>query len=246
MSASASAALQDPNAATRSETMAAAATGGERPAGGDLRLAQLLCSRLCHDLIGAAGAISNGIELLDDEAADTADIHDLLGLSGRQLNRRLAFYRHAFAMDGSHTAASFAEARRLASDFLTDTRIVLNWSESGIQDGRAGGGVSTVVVRMALCTILIAAEGLPRGGTLSVRIAARPAGTTLTVEGEGRDAALPQAVRTALSPPSAADAMTARTVPAYYLSQLARESAMHIDVQAHDGGFTLRIDPLHA
>ena len=33
----------------------------------DLIFTQLLCSRLCHDLVGPIGAISNGIELLERE-----------------------------------------------------------------------------------------------------------------------------------------------------------------------------------
>src|SRR5512134_1074198 len=69
--------------------------------GVDLRLAQLHCARVCHDLIGAAGAIETGVGLLAEEGADRADICDLIGLSGRQLSRRLAFYRLAFGMTGA-------------------------------------------------------------------------------------------------------------------------------------------------
>jgi histidine phosphotransferase ChpT len=32
----------------------------------DLRIIQLLCSRLCHDLVGPVGAINNGVELIGD------------------------------------------------------------------------------------------------------------------------------------------------------------------------------------
>ena len=70
-----------------SATAAALSTGGAGiPGAADLRLAQLLCARLCHDLIGAAGAIETGVDLLAEESADRADICDLIGLSGRQLN----------------------------------------------------------------------------------------------------------------------------------------------------------------
>ena len=38
----------------------------------DVRFASLLCSRLCHDIIGPIGAINNGIEILSGE--DDADM----------------------------------------------------------------------------------------------------------------------------------------------------------------------------
>ena len=33
----------------------------------DVDFASLLCSRLCHDLVGPVGSIYNGVELLADE-----------------------------------------------------------------------------------------------------------------------------------------------------------------------------------
>ena len=33
----------------------------------ELRMAELLCTRLCHDLTGPIGAVNNGAEFLGDE-----------------------------------------------------------------------------------------------------------------------------------------------------------------------------------
>lgn len=209
-------------------------------AGGDLRLAQLLCSRLCHDLIGAAGAISNGVELLADKAADAADIHDLIGLSGRQLNRRLAFYRQAFAMSGTKGAgSSIEEARRLAAAFLDGGRVALLWSDGGRLG--AGDGMPASLVRVLLCAILVASEGLGRGGTISVRIEGATSASTFVIDGEGRGAEVPATVAAALDPRAAAEAITARTAPAYYLGQLVRHLNARIDLVHRDGGFCLHI-----
>ena len=47
-----------------------------------LRVAELMCSRLCHDLISPVAAISNGLELLGDEADYMAgEITSLLSFS---------------------------------------------------------------------------------------------------------------------------------------------------------------------
>ena len=45
----------------------------------DIRVLELLCSRLCHDLISPVTAINNGMELLADDSGDMFDdVRDLL------------------------------------------------------------------------------------------------------------------------------------------------------------------------
>jgi len=54
----------------------------------DLELAALMCSKLCHDVIGPVGAISNGFEILEDENDEynpqqtASNIEDLVGADG--------------------------------------------------------------------------------------------------------------------------------------------------------------------
>ena len=69
----------------------------------ELRVMDLLISRLCHDLISPAGAIVNGIELVEefgeDDMADedmTGEAMSLVGRSARQLSAKLSLFRVAF------------------------------------------------------------------------------------------------------------------------------------------------------
>src|SRR3974390_70360 len=71
-----------------------------------LDLAALLCSRVCHDLISPAGAIVNGLEVLDeskDEETKTFALN-LIKKSARTASARLQFCRIAFGAAGSLTA----------------------------------------------------------------------------------------------------------------------------------------------
>lgn len=207
----------------------------------ELHLAQLLCARLCHDLIGAAGAISNGVELLDDDSADLADIHDLLAVSGRHLNRRLALYRQVFALTASRgVASSLAEARRLATAYLEEGRVALHWRHSGpCCDSKDDTGAA--IARVLLCAIMVAAEGMRRGGDLSVAVDMGAKQAALAVEGEGRGAELAPPVVAALDPQASASAISARTVPAYYLARLARRLGLRVEVVQCANRFTLRL-----
>ena len=64
--------------------------------------ASLLCSRLCHDLVGPVGAITNGVELLVDESDPEMQRRclDLVADSARQTANKLKFFRLAFGAAG--------------------------------------------------------------------------------------------------------------------------------------------------
>ena len=48
----------------------------------DMRLTELMCSRLCHDLISPIMAVNNGMELLEEETSEvSADVRELLATS---------------------------------------------------------------------------------------------------------------------------------------------------------------------
>ena len=62
----------------------------------DLELAQLLCTRLCHDLAGPIGAVAAGVELIgDDPAMADAETIGLIGDSSSAASRKLKFLRAA-------------------------------------------------------------------------------------------------------------------------------------------------------
>ncbi len=68
----------------------------------DLRVAELLASRLCHDLVGPIGAVNNGMELLEDSDLDMAqDAVRLAGNSAEHASTLLQFFRLAYGMAGS-------------------------------------------------------------------------------------------------------------------------------------------------
>ena len=60
----------------------------------ELKFAELLCTRLCHDLTGPIGAIANGAEFLSDEGFDMqGQAIELISSSAAQAVSRLQFYR---------------------------------------------------------------------------------------------------------------------------------------------------------
>lgn len=183
----------------------------------DLRVAQLLCSRLCHDLVGPAGAVSAGAEMLVEEP-DAQDARDVLARSATEITCKLAFFRAAFGLGGgAATPVRLADVRRLASDYLSGGKVSLAWpggepSASGIPDA-----VPDAAAKLILLMVLLSSEALPRGGQVAVHFASLGedgVGAAIAAEGEG--AKLKDEVRAALDGAVADGDLDARNIHAHY------------------------------
>ena len=193
----------------------------------DLTLSALMCSRLCHDLVGPIGAIGNGIEMLAEE--DDADMRQqalgLLAMSARQATGRLRFYRLAFgATGGDGTAVSLAEARAAALGLFEGEKVTIEWPVPPQGDPE----LQKNAVRLLLNLIVVAAATLMRGGNVGVDVAA---GRPLTVTAAGQTVRLdPEAAATLDGARELAD-LDARGVQVFHTQALAKALGGGISLQ---------------
>ena len=110
----------------------------------DLTLAELLCSRLCHDLIGPVTAVAHGIEFLaDDDPSMRQQALDLMGKSAAQGAARLQFYRCAFGQAaGAGESIPRAEVAGLVAGLLQGGKVEVAWGAGTGDPSRLGGGPS--------------------------------------------------------------------------------------------------------
>jgi len=184
----------------------------------DLRLAALVCSRLCHDLVGPAGAIANGLELMAAPAL-AGEALALTQTTSAQLNRRLAFYRRAL---GTGDKLTWDEAYEVSAGLLQDSRHVIDWRA-------APAGVSAPAARLALNMLLCAMDATPMGARLSVSADGLP---RVAAEGQVRHGA---ALAAAVANP---DATVAETVPReaqpFLTARMARANGWHLVLESQD------------
>lgn len=154
---------------------------------GELRMAELLCTRLCHDLTGPIGAVNNGAEFLGEEGFNMqGQAVELIVSSAFSAVTRLQFYRMAYGKMRDHGEASLSEKQKLASDFFADTKITLDWPDSHAD--ASGVSVSLKMSRLMYNLLIVAAGSLIRGGTIAVRVAQGGDGSkqvTVTAQGQG-------------------------------------------------------------
>ncbi len=151
-----------------------------------VRAVELLCSRLCHDLIGPVGAINNGVELIEegDGGEATGDALDLVADSARAAARRLALFRLALGAGAGGGVLPIPATREALEGWFAGGRIQFIWRPVLVAPPPG-------LLKLALLSALIAEEALPRGGSLS--LAGGDGGLELVAAGTGcglRDEAL--------------------------------------------------------
>lgn len=212
----------------------------------DIELAAILCTRICHDLVGPVGALSNGVEVLTEE--DDPEIErqamELLGHSAEQASRRLRFYRMAFGMAKAQAEEMASdEAREVVQGLLEGGRVELAWPEAG---DSMPTHMTRALVKLLLNTILVAAEALPRGGKVSVVVADGDATSALRVEAGGEGARLSEAAERALAEDLTLDELEPRAAPVYLARRLAQSHGLVFEVERTENMIRFSASPARA
>jgi histidine phosphotransferase ChpT len=178
-----------------------------------LRLAELLSSRLCHDLVTPIGAINTGLELFEENIAvlpqDSTEIMGLIHHSSQVASSRLSFFRTAFGSSGEHT--SFGEARTLIENYFFKTKIELEWKAPFQSDL-----ILENWSRLLLNSVLWVSECAPKGGVIHVSLPEQVSGK-LSLHLNAESIILHQGTLEALEGKSSLSELTPRTIPCYLI-----------------------------
>lgn len=190
-----------------------------------LDLAALLCSRICHDVISPVGAITNGLEVLDeDDSGDMRDVAmDLIRKSARQASARLQFARLAFGFAGSAGASiDLNDAERLARGYVENDKTSLDWRVKPAL-------VAKDRVKLLLLLIVLALQAIPRGGSVRVECRGNAETDTLEVAATGSHARIPPGIETLLAG-TQTEPLDAHTVVPYYCGLIARSAGVQVRI----------------
>lgn len=171
--------------------------------------ATLLCSRLCHDLISPVSAVSNGIDILNDEKdADMREqVLDLIKKSALQTSAMVQFYRVAFGSGGGLSDDVELETiKKTIENFTESKKIKLNWYSDFEK-------LSKKEVRLLLNIVLFASESLVRGGDMDISLTSADDDTGFKVEVQGQNIILYPAAKTMFNEGNLNSGLEARTAP---------------------------------
>lgn len=191
-----------------------------------LHLAELLTSRLCHDLITPIGAINTGLELFQETAAqslaETDDILHLVLNSAQTASVRVSFYRVAFGSSGNNV--SLESVRELIDKYFAKSKLQLRWKENVEMDFPLA-----MWGRLLLNSVLWMGECAPRGGILYISLP-REGAPVLSLSLKAESIILHQGTLEALEGKSALEDITPRTVPCYLVNHLVEQEGGQLTV----------------
>ena len=158
----------------------------------DLAFAATLAARLCHDLAGTLGALTGMLDMA--VGGSEPEALELALTCARELSDKLRLLRAAWSDD-----ADTPEISSVLAGLPGAERLRIELPANPTMDGQ--------VRRLAANLLLVAANGLPRGGCIRMESSAGG----LSVEIEGQRAAWPAALEQCLTDRAALHAACARS-----------------------------------
>lgn len=123
-------------------------------------LADLVASRLCHDLVNPLGAIGNGVELLEMTGKADGPEVELISDAVRAAQARIRLFRLAFGGAGPGQVTSLREAKLVVEGYFHQSRVEAEWT--------ADSDSSRQATKMGLLMLMCAETALPMGGTVRI------------------------------------------------------------------------------
>jgi histidine phosphotransferase ChpT len=188
---------------------------------GPLHLAELLCSRLCHDLSGLLGSLVGVLEIAREEQAESETLA-VAEDTAVELTQRLRLLRAAWGQDSEPVDVS--QLQTFAESLLASRRVRLElFGMEPDAEFTPGAG------RLLLNILLLAAESLPSGGI--VALSGSPT-SNVVVTIAGPRAAWPPGLGACLADETAAwaPAITARHLQAPLTALIARENGIRLSM----------------
>jgi histidine phosphotransferase ChpT len=185
----------------------------------DMRVLELLSSKICHDLVSPVSAINNGVELIEDIGGSVVEeAMKLIGDSANLASRRLRLFRMAYGRAGSDESLAIKDVKQVAEQYVAGGKLMLTWPED---EPSAALAAQRGFMKTVLNLIILAEETLAYGGVVSLRSVTEEGKTGCRFEIVGRGAQLTPPAQAAYEGTVPVEELTPRTIQAYVVSKFA-------------------------
>ncbi len=198
-----------------------------------LDFAALLCSRVCHDIISPVGAITNGLEVLDEDGSEDmkAFAFDLIRKSARTASAKLQFARLAFGAAGSAGAeVDLGDAETVAKRYMEGEKAELSWQATRRL-------LPKNQVKLLLNMLLVSLHAIPRGGKVTVTVDGDLPMPIQKIQATGPSARIPPRVVDLLAG-RLEDGVDAHAIQPFYTGALARDVGYVVTVEKDEDTVT--------
>jgi histidine phosphotransferase ChpT len=199
-----------------------------------IQLSKILATKMCHDLAGPLGGISNGIEFMGDSIGDENMVKQslsLLQLSSDEGSAKLQLFRQAYGIInqvGGTTELSIL--KEAFNDFFKHGKISVEWDK----------GETTAIDhhsrQILVNLVIICSSYLIMGGMIKIK-ASDP--SSLIIEGTGPQIKKDDVFEKIISGNISIEEITPHNIQIYFTYILAEELGSKLDVTTNEGSITL-------
>lgn len=202
-----------------------------------IRLLELLASKICHDIISPVGAVSNGVEILEEMGTEDADdVVELISFSAAQANAKLKVMRLAYGLGGSDESIRPEEVHKIFADYISgDERLSQDW------DPHADLGIAPCagLAKSTICALLFLIDALPRGGVISVT----GDGNSTMISAKGENVGFKDGFMDALEAQCDIDSLSPKLVHAYATGLILKHYGFSLTLETSENDFiSLRLN----
>jgi histidine phosphotransferase ChpT len=204
------------------------------------RVLELVASRICHDLVSPVGAVSNGVELLQELGESAGEeAMQLIASSALQAGIRLKCFRLAYGAAGTDGNIGFKEIREVFTDWLKAGHIQAEFEpDLNLKFSMPPQGFFKCLLNM-----MILAEECNHGeGKVAVTALDGNKGIKVTVT--GKNAGFRSGTESALSGETAPEDLDPRSVHAYVTYLFAAHFGFTITRQSEPASGVLELSLL--
>ena len=190
-----------------------------------VRVAELLCSRICHDLVSPVAAISNGVELVGEMGPEgLGDAMGLLEHSARQASVRLQAFRLCYGAGGSEALVSGKMIYEAFANYIESDKVKLEWD---LLNDTPEEDLTPGFFKVLINSMMFARECLIRGGIVRVS----KTGHTLFVEALGETVTVREGMAEALRGELEVSALTPKTIHPYVTNLFSKHFGFPITLE---------------
>ncbi|MFK7840465.1 MAG: histidine phosphotransferase family protein [Bdellovibrionales bacterium] len=200
----------------------------------DIRILEILTSKVCHDLISPIGAVNNGVEFMQEMGVeDAADGLDLIAFSAQQASAKLTAYRMAYGSGGADNSIKPEDVYNIIQDIVgAESKITQDWDKDApICLNEETFERPTGFGKILICGLLLAMDCLPKGGVLSVT---HDGDKDFTIFAKGENSDFRDGTQPALTHKISSDDLEPKNVHPYVMGLLAEQYGFSVALKPID------------
>lgn len=194
----------------------------------DPRVLELIASRICHDLVSPVGAVSNGVELMQEMGDDAGDeAVTLIATSAQQAGIRLKCFRLAYGAAGTDKNIGFRDIKETFTSWLSAGHVQAEFAPGiDVKFSMPPRGFFK-----CLLNVLIFAEECCRGDGKILVAPAEDGSNGIKVTTTGKQIGLRDGAEAAFRGETAPDDLDPRSVHAYITGKFAQHFGFELTHQ---------------